>query len=83
MQSAGAGYDTDLGFRLSGGYRNRYINESGHQFVSNLNLSLKKSNLVMEYILPLSNPLKDRLSFLAELAMKIRPILPVANWMSG
>lgn len=39
------------------------INESGHQFVSSLSLSLKKSNLVMEYILPLSNPLKDRLSF--------------------
>lgn len=68
VMSAGAGYDTDLGFRLSAGYRNRYINESGHQFVSNLNLSLKKSNLVMEYILPLSNPLKDRLSFFAGLS---------------
>ncbi|WP_428356183.1 autotransporter assembly complex protein TamA [Methyloprofundus sp.] len=63
VMSAGVGYDTDLGVRLSAGYRNRYINKSGHQFVSNLNLSLKKSNLVMEYILPLSNPLKDRLSF--------------------
>jgi translocation and assembly module TamA len=61
--SAGVGYDTDLGFRLSAGYRNRYLNESGHQFVSDLNLSLKKSNLVFKYILPLSNPLKDRLSF--------------------
>ncbi len=65
--SAGAGYDTDLGFRLSGGYKNRYLNESGHQFVADLNLSLKKSNLVMEYILPLSNPLQDRLSFFAGL----------------
>lgn len=61
--SAGVGYDTDLGFRLSAGYRNRYLNESGHQFLSDLNLSLKKSSLVMEYLLPLSNPLKDRLSF--------------------
>ena len=63
--SAGAGYDTDLGFRLSAGYKNRYLNESGHQFVTDMNLSLKKSNLVMEYILPFRNPLKDRLSFFA------------------
>ena len=63
VMSAGAGYDTDLGFRLSAGYKNRYLNESGHQFVSDLNLSLKKSFLVMEYLLPFRNPLKDRLSF--------------------
>lgn len=61
--SAGVGYDTDLGFRLSAGYRNRYLNDSGHQFISDLNLSLKKSHIVMEYVLPLANPLKDRLSF--------------------
>ncbi|GFO72038.1 translocation and assembly module TamA [Bathymodiolus japonicus methanotrophic gill symbiont] len=66
--SAGVGYDTDLGFRLSAGYRNRYLNDSGQQFVSDLNLSLKKSNLLMEYIIPLSNPLKDRLSFFAGLS---------------
>ena len=63
--SAGVGYDTDLGVRLSAGYKNRYLNESGHQFVTDLNLSLKKSHLVMEYILPFNNPLKDRLSFFA------------------
>ncbi|OQK17277.1 hypothetical protein AU255_05155 [Methyloprofundus sedimenti] len=63
--SAGTGYDTDLGFRLSAGYKNRYLNESGYQFISNLNLSLKKSNLALEYLMPLSNPLKDRLSFFA------------------
>jgi len=63
--SAGAGYDTDLGFRLSAGYKNRYLNENGHRFTSDLNLSLKKSNLVLEYLMPLSNPLKDRLSFFA------------------
>jgi len=65
--SAGVGYDTDLGFRLSAGYKNRYLNDSGHQFISDLNLSLKKSHLIMEYVLPLSNPLKDRLSFFAGL----------------
>ncbi len=65
--SAGVGYDTDLGFRLSAGYKNRYLNESGHQFISDLNLSLKKSHLVMEYVVPLSNPLKDRLSFFSGL----------------
>ncbi len=61
--SAGVGYDTDLGFRLSAGYKNRFLNENGHQFISDLNLSLKKSHLVMEYVLPLESPLKDRLSF--------------------
>jgi len=65
--SAGVGYDTDLGFRLSAGYKNRYLNDAGHQFISNLNLSLKKSNLILEYVLPLANPLKDRLSFFAGL----------------
>lgn len=63
VMSAGVGYDTDLGFRLSAGYKNRYLNDRGHQFISDLNLSLKKSNLTLEYMLPLSNPLKDRLSF--------------------
>ncbi|BCG64929.1 MAG: translocation and assembly module TamA [Methyloprofundus sp.] len=63
--SAGVGYDTDLGFRLSAGYKNRYLNDSGHKFIADLNLSLKKSNLLLEYIWPLSNPLKDRLSFFA------------------
>ncbi|NOQ13173.1 MAG: hypothetical protein GQ583_01655, partial [Methyloprofundus sp.] len=63
VMSAGVGYDTDLGFRLSAGYKNRYLNESGHQFIADLNVSLKKSFFVMEYLLPLDNPLKDRLSF--------------------
>ncbi|MDF1582182.1 MAG: BamA/TamA family outer membrane protein [Methyloprofundus sp.] len=61
--SAGLGYDTNLGVRISGGYKNRYLNESGHQFIADLNLSLKKSNFIMEYVLPYNNPLKDRLSF--------------------
>ncbi len=61
--STGVGYDTDLGFRISAGYKNRYLNESGHQFIADLNLSLKKSNLILEYVLPYNNPLKNRLSF--------------------
>ncbi|RLA19395.1 MAG: hypothetical protein DRQ62_11980 [Gammaproteobacteria bacterium] len=61
--SAGVGYDTDLGFRISAGYKNRYLNENGHQFIADLNLSLKKSHFIMEYVLPYNNPLKDRLSF--------------------
>jgi len=61
--SAGVGYDTDLGFRISAGYKNRYLNENGHQFIADLNLSLKKSHFTMEYVLPYNNPLKDRLSF--------------------
>lgn len=61
--SAGAGYDTNLGFRLSAEYKNRYLNKYGHQFNAHLNLSLKKSNFIMEYVLPYNNPLKNRLSF--------------------
>ena len=68
--SAGVGYDTDLGFRLSAGYKNRYLNDRGHQFISDLNLSLKKSHLIMEYVMPLSNPLKDRLSFFTGLTFE-------------
>jgi len=61
--SAGVGYDTDLGFRISAGYKNRYLNKNGHQFIADLNLSLKKSHFIMEYVLPYNNPLKNRLSF--------------------
>lgn len=63
--SAGVGYDTDLGVRLSGAYNNRYVTESGHRFNSDLNLSLKKSNLLLEYAIPLSKPLKEHWSFFA------------------
>jgi len=63
--STGVGYDTDLGPRLTGRYKNRYVTDTGHQFNASLDIALRKSSLLFDYQIPLANPVKDRLSFVS------------------
>ena len=61
--TAGAGYATDTGLRLTGGYRNRRINTAGHRFNSNVTLSPVISGITAEYRKPLTDPRTDWLSY--------------------
>lgn len=64
---AGAGYGADTGPRLTLGYRNRYINRYGHSFQSTLRLSMIRSDLDALYAIPLQDPVKEQLGFIAQL----------------
>lgn len=50
--TAGIGFATDTGPRLSLGWNARYLNERGHQFNSNLRVSPVTSNLTGTYLMP-------------------------------
>ncbi|MDZ7735571.1 MAG: BamA/TamA family outer membrane protein [Gammaproteobacteria bacterium] len=50
--SAGVGFATDTGPRLSLGWNARYLNERGHQFSSELQVSPVTSNLSGTYLMP-------------------------------
>ncbi len=50
--TAGVGFATDTGPRLSLGWDARYLNERGHQFNSNLRVSPVTSNLTSTYLMP-------------------------------
>lgn len=50
--SAGVGFATDTGPRLSLGWNARYLNERGHQFSSELQVSPVTSNLTGTYLMP-------------------------------
>ncbi len=57
--SLGAGYDTDKGPLLSGAYKNRRMNASGHFLTSEIDLSPVVSTADIEYSIPLENPLQE------------------------
>ena len=63
--TAGAGFATDTGMRLTGGYRNRRMNSAGNRFNSSLTLSPVISGLTAEYRKPLTDPRADWLSYTA------------------
>lgn len=50
--TAGVGFATDTGPRLSLGWDARYLNERGHKFSSKLQLSPVLSNLTSTYLMP-------------------------------
>jgi len=50
--TAGIGFATDTGPRLSLGWDARYLNERGHQFNSSLRISPVTSNLTGTYLMP-------------------------------
>ncbi len=58
----GVGFDTDVGPLLSGGYSNRRLNDRGHFFNSELNLSPVLSIAEATYSVPLAKPLSDYFS---------------------
>jgi translocation and assembly module TamA len=59
----GIGYDTDVGPLLNANYINRLINQQGHFFTANIDLSPVLSVAEAEYSIPLANPTTDFLSF--------------------
>lgn len=60
--SLGVGFDTDLGFRGSIEYVNRYVNRKGHRFETNLSASQRKSFAFLTYRIPLADPVKQKLA---------------------
>lgn len=62
----GAGFGTDTGPRVSLGYRNRYINTYGHSFQANARLSFIWNEIDAQYAIPLDDPAKDQMAFLAK-----------------
>ncbi len=65
--TVGAGFATDTGPRLKGGYRNHRINRAGHRLTSSLTASPVISGLTAEYRQPRRDPRTDWLSYAAAL----------------
>lgn len=59
----GIGYATDTGPRGTVRYDNRYVNDLGHQFKSELRLSPVESGLTSDYTIPGDDPLNETYSF--------------------
>ena len=59
----GIGFDTDIGPLLNASYINRRINNYGHFFTANFDLSPVLSTAEVEYSIPLDKPTTDFLSF--------------------
>jgi translocation and assembly module TamA len=54
--SVGAGFATDTGPRLLFGYEDRYVNQRGHRFNADLNLSEVRSTIEAAYTIPMTRP---------------------------
>ncbi|NHC02176.1 outer membrane protein assembly factor [Acinetobacter sp. 187] len=59
---AGIGYGTDTGVRLRSQYRRAIVNENGHSFDANLELSQIRQSLDGRYNIPYKHPLNDYIS---------------------
>ncbi len=60
---AGVGFATDSGPRVSAGYENRYVNDRGHRFSTDVRLSPVISTLSAEYRIPGKDPHKQNYRF--------------------
>ncbi len=63
---AGIGVGTDTGFRGSLEWYNRRVNSLGHQFDMQLQPSQRKSRFGGVYTIPISDPKKEKLSFIGK-----------------
>ncbi|MDT8398910.1 MAG: autotransporter assembly complex family protein [Pseudomonadales bacterium] len=61
--TAGLGFTTDTGPRMRLGYIDRYVNQKGHRFDGNSTLSPVRSELNLNYMLPLENSTTESLNF--------------------
>ncbi|MBI3802922.1 MAG: outer membrane protein assembly factor [Nitrospirae bacterium] len=61
--SAGIGYGTDTGPRVSFGWEDRYINPWGHRFRAETELSVLRKSVSATYEVPRSYPPTDKLKF--------------------
>jgi translocation and assembly module TamA len=60
---AGIGYGTDTGVRLRSQYRRSIVNQHGHSFDANLELSQIRQSIDGRYNIPYKHPLNDYISF--------------------
>jgi translocation and assembly module TamA len=60
--SFGLGFDTDIGPLVDAAYTNRRLNRRGHFLTSELSLSPVLSTAVVEYNVPLNNPVSESFS---------------------
>lgn len=63
--SVGLGYGTDTGPRAILGWENHRVNEWGHRFRSELELSVLRQSLTTNYQIPLQRPATDRIELQA------------------
>ncbi len=57
------GYGSDTGERVGAEINRRWLNRLGHQWSASAQYSLKKQKLESHYLIPLDNPLKDKLDW--------------------
>lgn len=62
VYTAGAGYSTDKGVKVRGGYTDRRVNDRGHQFDASASLSEVVSEVGVSYRLPRRDPRVEWLS---------------------
>ena len=63
--TAGVGYATDTGPRVLAGWENRRINRRGHRVSTDLEISAVRYAFNTRYVIPLGNPVWERLTFAA------------------
>ncbi|MDX1490622.1 MAG: autotransporter assembly complex family protein [Pseudohongiellaceae bacterium] len=61
--SIGLGATTDIGPRVTLAYENRYLNRKGHRLSSDISVSTVEQKPQLNYVIPLSDPSHDSLSF--------------------
>ena len=59
----GLGFSTDEGPRLSGGWQRHWLNAGGHQLATEARVSPVRQNLTGSYVIPLRDPINDKLKF--------------------
>ena len=71
---AGVGYGTDTGIRLRGQYRRSIVNDRGHSFDANLELSQIRQAFSGRYMIPVTdkNPIQDYFSLVGGYEREIR-----------
>lgn len=69
---AGIGYGTDSGIRLRGQYRRSIVNDRGHSFDANMELSQKRQAIDGRYMIPYKHPLEDYISLIGGYEREVR-----------
>ena len=72
---AGIGYGTDTGVRLRSQYRRAIVNELGHSFDANLELSKIRQSIDSRYNIPYKHPLNDYIGLVAGYEREARDTL--------
>ena len=63
VYTAGVGFATDTGPRFRLGMENRRVNRRGHRFDTGLELSPVRSGIGMNYMVPMGDPARERVTF--------------------